>query len=264
MKKYNLVFMGDSLTAGVYNDGILDYTRKSYPMFIKEEFKKNNSLKTYYNIAVPGFTAKDTVKLLNSDLTYNENLAYNIIPEQSYRKGNYRKQQTAKLLNPDLKITEILKQADIITMTIGSNDMILYLKEYKAEWTKITYQEFKEAHDTLDLFLVSVVNNFKKIINYIRKYNKEATIIFVGSYVPQKSKLINKTLSKYFKTIEKHLKKEVLKSDKNIKWIEIRELIQENKKAYLNNSFNVHLNEAGYLAVAEQVVNELHNKLLKE
>lgn len=258
MKKYNLLFMGDSLTAGVYSDGMLDYRRNSYPKFIMQYYKKKKLLRSYHNIAVSGFTTKDVLNILKEDLTYNQNVAFNITPEQTYRKLNYRHENTVELLLRDVKISTLIKQADIITMTLGSNDIIRYLNSYRDEIKKINVKQLIQEEDKKDILLKDITNNFKEIINYINSINKQCKIAIYTSYTPIKYDLVNKILDKYLRAIETEILNS-LKEYENITIIDIRDEVSSNKKEYIDNPFDIHLNEQGYKFMADKFISTITN-----
>ncbi len=267
MKKYNLVFMGDSITAGVYSDGKLDYNRKGYPDIIKDEFIKQNKLNSFYNIAVPGFSAKETSHMLNSKLTYNENIAFNITPERSYKKANYKKHNSAKLLKNDVTIDEIIKKADIITMTLGSNDVIYYLNDHaidlKDNFNLKEIIDKKEEKTLSQVILQGIFTNFKNVLNYIYELNEDVEINLIGTYTPHKSGVLNKMLYKNINILEEELVKELTKEYKNIKYMKIIKEIYEKREEYLNNPLNIHLNYEGYKFIANKYLDEIVQDKIK-
>ncbi len=259
MQKYNLLFMGDSLTAGVYSDGKLDYSRDSYPDMVTNYFKDEGILKSSYNIAVSGYTTADVVKQLSSELTFNENIAYNITPENTYRKFNYRKKNTVKLIKPDIKIRKLLKSADYIIMTLGSNDVIKYLNEYSDSLKEILdIKNLREFSDPLvDEMLSLIIRNFKIIFQQIYEINPNVKIYLIGSYFPNKYKLINKMFDKFFASIEDKIIGHLLRFDDRINYIAIREDIKDNKDVFLDNPMDIHLNAEGYKFVAQKVIENI-------
>ncbi|MFV0288039.1 MAG: SGNH/GDSL hydrolase family protein [Mycoplasmatales bacterium] len=261
MEKKNLLFMGDSITAGVYGDGIMDYTRNGYDDYIKEAYQRQNKLGTFYNIAVSGFTTKDMLEMLQSDLTYNENVAYNITPESTYKKGNYKQKNTAKLLKKDYKINTLIKEANIIIMTLGSNDFIKYITTHSERFKEnFKVKEIVSKNNELSIrtsFLQSILNNYFDIFKYLYHINKNVDIVLIGSYTPNKSEIMNKILFKSLGIVEEELFSTIQEKYPKIKLLPIRKDIKKYKDICLTNPLNIHLNEKGYKIIAQKYINEL-------
>lgn len=249
-KKKNLLFMGDSLTAGVYSDGMLRYDRVNYPEIIATLREKDGSLNNWYNIAVSGFTTKDLLNLLNEDLSYNQNTAYNITTEYCYKSGLKNYHHTAPILKYDKKVSELIREADEIIMTIGSNDYIKFADTYSKELKEMISSEgFKNIKHNL---AVEVASNMNEIIRYIKIINPDVKIIMFGSYMPNKSAVLSKMFAKSFDRIEQEVYSEVLRTHPEVIYIAIREIFEGNASVYLDNVLNIHPNKIGYARMAKE------------
>ncbi len=259
MKK-NLLFMGDSITAGVYSDGKLIYSRDSYDNMIVSEYCKRDMLGTHYNIAVSGFTTSDMLNMLVSDITYNQNVAYNITPEKTYRNGNYKMENSAILLSEDKKISELIKDADEIIMTLGSNDFVKYFDTHldrtfdKLDLKDVVSKDFKSVIS--DAILEGVVKNFCDILTYIYNINEDVCITLIGSYTPSNSTIINKVFYKQLGRIENELLRRVKRRFKHVRVLSIKEEIAKNVDLYLPNPLNIHLSYEGYRTVADTYIHK--------
>lgn len=260
MQKKNLLFMGDSITAGVYSDGKLIYSRESYDNMIAKEYEKRGILGTCYNVAVSGFTTCDMLNMLVSDITYNQNVAYNITPEKTYRKGNYKKENSAILLSEDIKISSLIKDADEIIMTLGSNDFVKYFDTHfdttfeKLDIKEVVSRDFKSVIS--DTILEGVVKNYVDILTYIYNINSDISITLLGSYTPSNSSLINKVFYKQLGKIENELLKRVKKNFRDVRILSIKEEIAKNVDIYLPNPLNIHLSYEGYRTIADTYINK--------
>lgn len=264
MEKKNLLFMGDSITAGVYSDGKLNYLRESYDDMIVNYYKEKDILGTHYNIAVSGFTTSDMLEMLQSDLTYNENIAYNITPEKTYRKANYKKENTAKLLKEDIKISTLIKDADEIIMTIGSNDFVKYFDTHfdstleKLELKKIVS---KDVDDSLNsVILDGVVKNYYEILTYIYSLNSDVKVVLIGAYTPTSNLIINKFFSKSLGRLEEGLFNRVKKKFQDVEILTIRNDIAKDNDLYLPNPLNIHLSHEGYEVIFKKYISKFFNK----
>ncbi len=256
----NLLFMGDSITAGVYSDGKLIYSRESYDNMIVSEYAKRGMLGTYYNIAVSGFTTSDMLDMLESDITYNQNVAYNITPEKTYRKGNYKMENSAILLSEDVKISNLIKGADEIIMTLGSNDFVKYFDTHldrtfdKLDLKDVVSRDFKNVIS--DTILDGIVDNYVDILTYICNINSDVCITLLGSYTPSNSTLINKVFYKQLGKIENELLRRVKRRFKHVRVLSIKEEIAKNVDLYLPNPLNIHLSYEGYRTVADTYIHK--------
>ncbi|VEU73174.1 SGNH/GDSL hydrolase family protein [Mycoplasmopsis gallopavonis] len=126
-QKINYVALGDSITAGF--DGTLpqDYPGSliegkiegaSYPAFLARILNVNNRVSQFNNYAVSGSTILDWMRFLGIDYQTTEGRYHNIL-ETSYS-------------NPQTKKAEILanlKNANLITFTLGANDFFYLIFE---------------------------------------------------------------------------------------------------------------------------------------
>ena len=108
VQKINYVALGDSLTSG-YND-VLGEDADSFADYIKANLKKAGRLNSYYNAAKTGHMIFDTQKMVTQKLT------------------------TAR---------EVQK-ADLITISVGANDLLKYAKVLDLPFSTLASQEMME------------------------------------------------------------------------------------------------------------------------
>ena len=111
IQKINYVALGDSLTSG-YND-ILGEDFHSFADYIKSNLKKAGRLKNYHNLAKMGHMIFDTQKMITQQLT----------------------------------VTRKTMEADLITVSIGANDLLKYAKIFDLPFSTIASQEMMEIKD---------------------------------------------------------------------------------------------------------------------
>ncbi|WP_121640807.1 SGNH/GDSL hydrolase family protein [Virgibacillus sp. Bac330] len=162
-------------------------------------------------------------------------------------RGN-RSDQLLKRLQQDDMIASI-KQADIVFITIGANDVMRVLKE---NITNLQMEAFEKAR-------VDYEKRLHKILTNIRTVNADTKIYLLGFYNP---------FGQYFKDI-KELKliadnwnktgKEIVTTYENSSFIPISDLFS-NTDENLFAEDNFHPNQVGYERIAERIFEVLKNE----
>lgn len=257
-KQKNLLFMGDSLTAGVLSGPVLDYNNMSYPKYIKEYFEKNDQLSTYINFAVSGFETKDVYNQMINNISFNENLLFNTVGEFAYKltlsRGN---KHSVNLLEKDITIIESIVRADILCMTLGSNDFLQYIVHINKNNYKVM---IKKLLNDLDFTKVkeNLIQNYKYILKGVLSLNPNIKIYVVSSYVPFKEGLIARSLKKPLKTAQESVLLELKEEFKdNIVIIDVFDHFYENKSKYIDELIDIHPNEKGYKYIADQIIKDI-------
>ena len=106
-EKVDVVALGDSLAYGVLADKTLGKGYGDYVALLLEEIDRLNSFNKGFS--VPGYKTTD---ILND---FDQNVKKPSL--------NYEQKQGA-----DSTITEAIKEAEVITLSIGANDVLSYLK----------------------------------------------------------------------------------------------------------------------------------------
>ena len=154
----NYLVLGDSLSLGENSYGAVSY---GYGDFLKDYLKDNNKL-LYYS---KDYASKDkTIKDIYNDILLNKEI---IIDGKHYN------------------IKSLLREADIITMSIGLNDIIF---EYNLNDN--LYNE--------NIIVEKIFNNYKNLITEIKKYYHNK-IYIIGYYKRwgKYNKLIDELNNKY-------------------------------------------------------------------
>ncbi len=137
--------LGDGYSQGINSYGIIDY---GYSDYLKDKLNRTNKLKFY----TKDFSRKDiSIKLLQSNIINNEIIVLN-------------KQKIA--------LKEELQNSDLITLSIGLNDLIYYLSLESDKNIRI-----------IDKILQDTEESFESLIKEIRKYYKKD--IYVIGYPQQ-------------------------------------------------------------------------------
>lgn len=151
--------------------------------------------------------------------------------------------------NKDISKKNALIKADLITASIGMNDITSRIN--------IKNINLSDNYDFLYEDVDEIINDLDQMLELLRKYCKE-DIILVGLYYP--FKVQNKELVNIFLYANNKFKVECEKY--NINYIDIYNLFLENSD-YLSSENNLYPSGDGYEAIYNQVVVTINNTLLK-
>lgn len=197
--------LGDGYAKGKNSYGIDEY---GYSDYIKDNLKKDNKLKEYVNCYS---SDNKTIKELYNDICYNKEIDNN---------------------GKKMLLKEKLQEADILTLSIGINDLISNISlEENIDYKKIIKIE------------KGIEEEFNNLINEIKKYYKH-DIYVVG--IP------NINIKDYYLSMAIRKYNEFLKLNKNIIYIPINDL-EYNKEKYFFNSKSNYYNSDGYFLIADKI-----------
>lgn len=207
-----IVSLGDSLTRGVGDKEGIGYVGR-----MKEDLQKDYKQKiALTNLAVSGAKMPDLLKQIESN-----GAQYSI------------------------------KQADIIVLTIGGNDLFPGWESLG----KIDLETYRPDTETFQ-------NEAKKIIEEIRKLNTDSPIFWLGLYNPFEDVEDLKGSSNIVVDWNASLEKLAL-NDKNVYITPTFDLFQNRGKDLLYSD-HFHPNEVGYTYMAERLVQNVVSKLKLE
>lgn len=255
MKNKNIVFIGDSITAGVIAGPDLDYRKKGYAQFVREYFENHQQLGSYHNFAVSGFTTGDVLQQFKYNISHNENIAFNILSEKCYRYTKRRVDcDTIKFTHPDVRILDTIAKADLLVLTLGANDLIRLFKKFSDESVFKVIQSVISKEYTQES-LRTALKNYLIIMNLIIDINPDLEIILVGTYVPSGDEMIVERLFSKFSKLEDALYDTVANEfPDNIKVIKPRDTFKENCETYVTSVIDIHPSTAGHKALADMVL----------
>lgn len=235
----------------------------------------------------------------NGYLLDNENDSYdNLFAKElnlDFYEYSYIGMTTKNILN-DLdkeEVKENIKDADIIFLSVGSNDLLDLITESDYNFIDVNY--FKDAKLNLNYFgdnyadvinnicntiisdletkIPAVYNDFKsnwtKIINKIKSYNKSAKIYVNNIYnpyfnikVPIKDINLTNIIDFFDKTIV--FFNEIIENNNNYEIIDVYHLLRKNKFLNINilqNNFDPHPNQKGHQKLYEEYLDKLCYKV---
>lgn len=210
-KKIFYLSLGDELAHGYNEFNQQDY---SYSNYIIDYLEKNNILEKYKeNKTNKNMRTIDLIRLIEK----NE-----IIDEEK---------QTIK---------NALIKSDLITISIGNNDLLSRLSLYK------NYSE-KQNYEYFDSYLIDLEN----LLIILRKYCKE-DIVFIGYY----NLLNDKNLDKYYEYLNLKVSELVKKYD--IYYIDLYDSMNNNQ--YRTNS--LYPNKMGYTYIGGKVKEIIESNII--
>lgn len=210
-RKIFYLSLGDELSVGYNAFNTKDY---GYSDYVKGYLEKNNKLELYVNSYFKkNLRTVDLIEMIDENVKMNVN----------------GKERTIK---------NALIKADLITLSIGNNDIVSKLSLYE------NYSK-KEIYEYLDSFLIDLEN----LIKLVKEYCKEE-IIFIGFY-----NTLDENTDIYFKYLNDKSKKIMNKYD--IIYLDIF----DSMKQYKNNSF--YPNKDGYIYIGKQIEGILNKEILE-
>lgn len=163
------------------------------------------------------------------------------------KRGDRTDQLLQRMKSPE--IISSLKEADIILITIGANDIMQVLKN---NITNITYEAFANEQDNYE-------KRLQAIFNFIRAQNETAEVYLLGFYNPferyfEDIKELNMIVNNWNKTGKK-----VTEQYDKISFIPTKDLF-ETQQAQLFANDNFHPNDLGYERMADRVLQFIIDK----
>ncbi len=215
-KKVYYLALGDSLA---YGEDYQGQKTKGYAGYVKDYLQNKEILETYVN----NFTAKgERINDLKNKINNN------VITTHQ---------------NKQITIQNALIKADLITISIGANDILVKVNENQ----KINYDKLYEYVD-------SSANELDELLKLIKEYCKE-DIILIGYYNPYN----DNELTNVFEYLNKKYKEICEKN--NIIFIETTSVFKKHPE-YMSDSKNIHPSLEGYHAIAQKIIKSLDKTLL--
>ena len=194
------ISLGDSFALGKNSYGQFDY---GYSDYVKDYLEKNNKLNKYFKT----FSEEDaSINTLYQSISLNKKI---------------------KLKDREFNLKQSLREANILTLSIGINDLI-----YK----------------------LSILDNLDKTsIDKIKKYYpKEIYVVGYYNIYPE-----NTTYEYAIKELNK-----IYKKNKDVIYIDTFGLLNNNHK-YIPNFLNYYPTAEGYKIISEQIIIKISKKLEK-
>lgn len=211
-KKIYYLSLGDSLSLGKNPYNVLDY---GYSDYIKDYLEEKELLETYAD----GLNREDKriIDIIN-DIKNNEKVLVD---------------------NKEKTLQHVLIKADLITLSIGANDLLSNVKINQDFNINDLYNKFDQ-----------LLNDYDELFKLLKEYCKE-DIILIGLY----NNINNQNLDKFFNY--SNIKLKDLCNKYNIKFIEISNEFKNNN--YFPNNKNLFPNKDGYIYIGKEIVKLIEN-----
>lgn len=205
-KNINYISLGDDIALGINSYGIANY---SYSDYFKDYLEKNKSLNLYTN----DFSNKGkTIIELYNDILINK--------KKTINKKTYN-------------IKKIMRESDIMTLSIGQNDIRFELNNLNKEIaTKEDYDNISEK----------IYLKYDCLLKEINKYFKGELYIIGTYYKTEEEKEVSKRINK---KIQEYIE------NKNISYINLENII---KKDSFNNSNSKMPNDEVYYIIGNELI----------
>lgn len=166
--------------------------------------------------------------------------------------SGHRTTQLIKRMEKD-EVRSSIKEADMILITIGGNDVMSVVKE---NFSNLTIEDFDRARPLFN-------ERLQQILKEIRNQNTVSSIVVIGLYNPFSFSLgeiteINQVISEWNKSSQ-----DVIAKDDNAYFVEIADLFQGDVETLLHTDF-FHPNNQGYELIAERVYHVLNRDVLDQ
>ena len=212
--KITYVSIGDSLSVGIDSNGNTNY---GYSTYLSNYLKDKDLLKSYNNY----FSTSGT----------------RIVDLKSKLETNW----TIKKDGKSLSLKKCLREADLVTLSVGMDDMLTSLTLSTVSVENLSNKEISTIVD-------KTIEELDALFKELRKYAKE-DIIFIGFYSPlEEETLTIERLYTYLITKTKNLCKTY-----DIDYLDIYNLFKKNKD-YINNSTNIYPTTEAYQMIATKII----------
>ena len=195
-KKIIYIPLGDSIAEGMTPYHTIDY---GYTDYVADYLKSNNNLSFYTKkFAKSGYTIKDVVRDINENKTIEEN-------------------------GKKYHLKEILRESDLVTITIGAND---FIKEMSISNVSKNSLNIVDAKKELDY----IAKDYKELLILVKKYAKNK-IIVTGYFNPLPSLIVSKDsideAVKYFNNLVEEICEEL-----DIIFVDVFDVLEDNPVRY--------------------------------
>ncbi|HZH60388.1 MAG TPA: SGNH/GDSL hydrolase family protein [Metabacillus sp.] len=141
------------------------------------------------------------------------------------------------------EVVQALKEADIIVMTIGGNDIMNVVRQ---NIFSLDFEPFREEQ-------INFESRLNDIFTTIRSLNSSAPIIFVGLYNPFKFMLPNLTEINQIIDEWNNASKLMITSDENGVFVPVDDIFSSQMDHRLLYKDEFHPNESGYTLMADRI-----------
>ncbi|MFA5407628.1 MAG: GDSL-type esterase/lipase family protein [Bacilli bacterium] len=225
-EKIYYLALGDSIAAGQNPYGKIGY---GYTDYVADNLESRSKLAFYTKkFAVSGYRTTDLI----NDINNNKEI---IVDDES------------------ITLKHALTKADVITLSIGANDLFYKLGINNIDFNYYSVSDLKNYVD-------GVILDVETLIVLIKKYCKE-DIILIGYYNPLWN--IKKDYASEIDSIFVYANEKMADMSKkyDLYYVDIYNLFKDNID-YLPNPLDIHPSDSGYKAISEKVIEVINRHVL--
>ncbi|MFY0520747.1 S-layer homology domain-containing protein [Lysinibacillus sp. UGB7] len=221
IEQADYVALGDSLAHGMNEVGAIGL---GYTDFVAQVLQQEGFITSYNKgFAYSGYTTKNVLADLQGDV------------EKPVTGFGYASEQA--------KLRASIQEAELITLTAGANDLLPILQDSLA--TGVNAAQILKASQ-------EAMQNIAAILEEIYRLNPQAQVYVMGYY--NSFPYLNEDLQTQFKMLLAVMNTSIKTTVQKVGavFVPTFEVVAKDVANYLPNPENIHLSEAGYLAVANE------------
>lgn len=220
-KQFTYISLGDSLALGENAYGDVQY---GYSDYIASYLKRNDLLAFYSkDFAKSGARIQDVSNMILKNETI-------VMEKERY------------------VLTELLRNADLVTLSIGANDVLSELALTSLDLSLVKEEVLLEKVD-------KTIEELDALLMLLKKSTR-GEVLLIGYYNPFNENAKVKRIFSYFENAYQEVARK-----HHVTYIQTSTLFK-NHSDYLLNPFNIHPGSKGYSAIANQVITYLEENLL--
>ena len=219
-RKIIYIPLGDSIAEGMTPYHSIDY---GYTDYIADYLKSINNLSFYTKkYTKSGYTIEN----VRNDINNNKTI------EEEGRKYHLK---------------EILRESDLVTITVGAND---FIKGKTIKDLSVKSLDIVQTKKELDI----IAKDYKELLILIKKYAKNK-IIVVGYFNPLPSLTLSKDSIdesiKYFNNLIEDICEEV-----DVIYVDVFNVLNDNPDVF-SDRLDIHPNKKGYELISKEVIKKI-------
>jgi len=213
--------LGDSIAEGMTPYHSIDY---GYADYVKDYLKSNDKLSFYTKkYTKSGYTIQDVINDINN----------NKVVEEDGKK---------------LYLKEILRESDLVTLTVGANNFIKGLSINDISNILTNIENTKKEVDNIS-------DELKELLLLIKKYAKNQ-IIVTGYFNPlPRLEIYKQEMDEVIKYFNNEI--ESMCDEMDITYVDIFDIL-DNKELF-SNPLDVHPSKKGYELISEEIIKSINS-----
>lgn len=246
LKPYTIVALGDSITAGFEPDHKVGVDTYGFVERLEEQGWFHSETKAI-NLGVVGLTSDG---LLNYVTALQTGKAVTVDSIQADLKDS-----RIHVLANDISINrQKLIDADVITITIGGNDLVQVI-------TRLKLSNLTQFKADVNAAIAAYKKNLQKIIETIYAINPKAKIIVADQYQPIPQKAVGfiytflQESMKQFSESTETVAGQFHKNNRQVQVVHLAELFKGKESVYthIDTYRDIHPNQEGYQLIAKEI-----------